>query len=145
MLINLKTCALNTRSEPVKLDNFTRLPANIEPPCSLLCEFQVQSVDNYFLLHLKVEGDLNIICQRCLHTFNHHYHNSSTLAVCDNDELAERLLPQYESVVATNNQVDLIELLSDELYLYSPDMHPEIDQCDRSVEQYLCINNDVPS
>lgn len=142
MLINLKTCALNTRSEPVTLTISKRLPANIEAPCTLVCEFQVQSVDNYFLLNLKVEGELTIICQRCLHTFNHHYANSSTLAVCDTDETAERLLPEYESIVATNNQVDLVELLSDELYLYSPEMHPEISQCDRGVEQYIRINNE---
>ncbi|MGQ3890967.1 YceD family protein [Legionella sp. CNM-4043-24] len=137
MLINLKTCALNTRSEPVTLENITRLPANIEGPCTLVCEFQVQKVDNYFLLSLKVEGDLTIICQRCLHTYRHHYVNSSTLAVCDTDEMAERLLPEYESIVADNNQVELVELISDELYLYSPEMHAEISECDRSVDQYI--------
>jgi uncharacterized protein len=139
MLINLRSCALRAQLERVSLEITKRLPANIEPPCSLVCEFQVQAVDHYFLLTLKVEGDITIICQRCLHSFQHHYLNSSVLAVCQTDELAEQMLSQYETIVSKNNELDLVEIVSDELYLYSPELHPDISQCDHDVDKYIRV------
>lgn len=143
MFINLKTCALNRSSGPVTLTLNDRLPTHIEAPCTLNCDFQLEAVDDYHLLHLAVTGDITIICQRCLQPFASSYSNQSSMALCRDDAQAERLLPQYESVVIENNQVNLIDLLSDEMFLYSPQMHENTEGCDDSINQYIRINNET--
>lgn len=140
MIIHLGNQLSRSWSEPVHLENFPRLPSHIEAPCSLDCAFLVEAVDNYYLLHLQVKGKLTMICQRCLHTWQYDYENSSTLAICDTDAQAEQLLTDYESMVIRNGKVDLLEILNDELYLFTPESHPDINQCDSSVDKYLRVN-----
>ncbi|MDP1604512.1 MAG: YceD family protein [Legionella sp.] len=141
MLINLKTHAANADKEKFRVEITERIPANIAGPCSIEGEFTVEFHSNYFLLKLAIAGDLTFICQRCLHEFAHHYSNKSILAVSDSDELANTLMNDYECIVVKDNHVDLIELITDELHLYSPQQHFNYEDCNREVDQFISAKN----
>lgn len=137
MLINLKIASAQHSPKPVQIELSARLPDNIEHACSLDCEYQVQSYGHYYLLKLATKGDIVITCQRCLHEFNHHYSNQTTLAICDSNELAEQLMNDYECISSTNGEIDLNEVLTDELYLFVPDKHLNFEECNKEVQQFI--------
>lgn len=140
MIINLKTSAARDQVQSVQLTITERLPGNIQGPCLVNCEYQVRQENNYYLLTLTVNSRLDIICQRCLHQFPYNYSNTITLAVCGSDELAVTLMNHYECITSQNNQVDLSELLTDELYLYAPDNHLDLEDCDDVVSGFIIRN-----
>jgi uncharacterized protein len=141
MLINLKTKAANADAETFRVEISERLPANIAGPCLIEGDYTFQFFSTYYLLTLTIAGDLTVICQRCLHEYPHHYSNTSVLAVCESDELANTLMNDYECVVVKDNQVDLIELITDELHLYSPENHLNYEDCDSEVNQFISVKN----
>jgi uncharacterized protein len=141
MLINLKTNTINAESQKVVVEITERLPANIEGPCVVNCDYNIEKCADYFILTLAINSKLTITCQRCLNEFQHDYSNQTVLAVCHSDERAVELMSNYECVVAKNNQVDLIELITDELYLYTPDNHQDISDCDKVVSEYISLKN----
>jgi uncharacterized protein len=114
-----------------------RLPNFLIPPCHLNVTYHVEAKDDYYLISLRVSGDLNSTCQRCMQEFSLSYDNQTTIAVCRSEERAEQMLEHYECIVSPNWQVDLEELIIDELHLYAPQFHPEINDCDSDVNQYL--------
>lgn len=114
-----------------------RLPNFLSAPCHLNVTYQVESEDDFYLLHLEVNGPLVVTCQRCMQEFNHPYNNQTTIAIAHSDERAEKLLEQYECIVSTNGQINLDDVLIDELYLYAPEFHPDINDCDSVVNQIL--------
>jgi uncharacterized protein len=114
-----------------------RLPSFVSAPCQLEVTYQVEAQDNFYLIHLKVMGELTIICQRCMNEFKLSYNNPTTIAVARSDERAEQLLEQYECIVSSNWQVSLEDLVVDDLHLYVPQFHQEIKDCDQEINQFL--------
>ena len=114
-----------------------RLPSFLRAPCHLSVTYSIEANDDFYLLHLRVLGELNSICQRCLQEFHFSYDNPTNIAVCRSDERAEQLLEQYECVVSTNFQVDLEELIIDELHLYAPQVHPLVKDCDSEINKFI--------
>ncbi|KTC78228.1 YceD family protein [Legionella brunensis] len=137
MLINLKNSAAKTGVEQATLELHERLPAHINPPCVTHCQFSIESQNNYYLLNLTVNSMLTITCQRCLKEFNYQYVNNTTLAICHSDEIAEKLMEQYECVISEDGHVNLNELITDELHLYVPELHPEISDCDSEINRFF--------
>jgi uncharacterized protein len=114
-----------------------RLPDFINTLCQVDVTYQVEAKDNFYLINLRVQGELNISCQRCMNEFQLSYDNPTVIAVCRNDERAEQLLEHYECIVSSNWQVELEDLVSDELHLYVPQFHQEINECDHEINQFL--------
>lgn len=81
---------------------------------------------------------LILTCQRCLGEFSYHYSNLTEVAVCDSDETAEKMMNQYDCLVSTN-QVDLQEIVTDELHLYAPEFHFDLNECDHGVDKFISI------
>lgn len=136
MKINLKTAAGRPEQEAyVNLSE--RLPAWMTGPCRLDCTYKVTDCVDYYLLSLTVQGSLQLECRRCLQSYDFSYKNQTVLAMCESESMAEALLCDYESMVAELQQVDLTELLTDELYLYSPEKHLDSGDCDRDIYKYL--------
>ncbi|MDI9818206.1 MULTISPECIES: DUF177 domain-containing protein [unclassified Legionella] len=136
MFINLKTMAAQSGQEQVNIKLQERLPAHVASPCSINCQFSVESFDHYYLLTLSVDTLLELTCQRCLKEFSYHYLNLTKLAICDSEEMAEELMERYECIVA-NNHIDLQELVTDELHLYAPELHPEMIHCDGEINKFI--------
>lgn len=107
-----------------------RLPVFIPDALELTCYFSVLKYKDYYVLDLEVFGDVNIVCQRCLQTFIHSYKNKLGIAVCTSDAKAEELMSSsYECIVASDNTIDLVEVLTDELHLFCPEKHINITDC----------------
>jgi uncharacterized protein len=125
----------------LELELNQRLPVNIEPPCQLRCTYQVFDHESYYKLTLEVESNLTIICQRCLQSFKYSYKNNTNIAICSTEALAEKMLHEYETIVSENALVDLKEVLTDEMHLYTPKNHIDIEACSKDVSQYLGISS----
>ncbi len=119
-----------------------RLPVFLIAPCQLTVSYHVEAKDDYYLIHLKVSGNVTSVCQRCMQEFPTSYENHTIIAVCRSDERAEQLLELYECIVSSNWQVDLGELVVDELHLYAPQFHPDINDCDSEINQFLTGKNE---
>lgn len=120
----------------------SRLPAHVISPCVLKVTYQVKAFDNYYLLKLETQGDLHLVCQRCLQAFDYAYINASQIAICQTDERANQLQEQYECIVSPHYQVQLSELITDELHLYSPQFHSEMKDCGSDILRILSENGE---
>ena len=123
------------QTKVVKIDE--RLPSFLISPCQLTVTYSTEAEDDFYLLHLNVAASLNTICQRCMQEFCFPYSNETTIAVCRNEERAEQVMELYECVVSSNWHVDLNELITDELHLYAPQFHPNVNDCDSEINQFL--------
>jgi uncharacterized protein len=114
-----------------------RLPHWVTSPCDLAVAYHVEAKEGFYLVHLHVHGALHLQCQRCLDEFNYLHDNNTNIAVCRDDERAEKLLEHYECIVAPDFQVSLEDLIIDELHLYVPQFHPEVTDCSSEINQFL--------
>jgi len=131
--ISLKTAS--HQKAAVKLSE--RLPKRVHSPSELAYTAQVTDYNDYYLLSLDVEGTLTITCQRCLQAFQYEYGNHTQLAVCANDAVAEKLMEQFECIVAKDDEVDLDEILTDELHLFAPEKHVNSADCNSEMNKWL--------
>jgi len=133
MNICLKTHAKQSGSRTVVVRVEDRKPTRVSSQAELTCVFKVEDCTDYYLLTLDVSGSLEITCQRCVTDFQQEYMNQTKLAVCANDEIAERLMASYECVVVNNYEIDLMDIVTDELHLFLPEKHPDIAGCDLDI------------
>lgn len=141
MLVNLRNSAGEGLLE---IDVTDRVPNFIEAPCRLVCEYHLQHLSNYSLLTCTisspVDSPLTLICQRCLASFKYSYSNTTTIALCKSEEQALALRDDYTCIVIENNRLDFTELVTDDLYLYVPENHPDFSDCDEDVSQFINAN-----
>lgn len=137
MKICLKTHAKQTGSRTIVLRIEERKPARVSSPCELTCVFHVEDYKDYYVLTLDVSGLIEIACQRCLADFQLDYTHQTSLAVCSSDETAETLMTRYECIVVHDDQVDLMDIVTDELHLFLPEKHADFAQCDREISAWI--------
>lgn len=133
MKICLKTYAKQAGSQTVVIRVQERKPERVNSPCELTCVFKVEACSDYYLLTLNVSATLEIACLRCLGGFQHEHTNLTQLAICANEEIAESLMASFECIVVNNYQIDLIDIVTDELHLFLPEKHQDIEECDREM------------
>lgn len=102
-----------------------RLPHHIHTPCTVHCEWKLETHPGYTILHLNLKALLTLSCQRCAATFESPFEHSSTLAICDTQQTLEKLLSTYDSLLKEELPEDLSALITDELHLYAPGKHTE--------------------
>lgn len=137
MRINLKKYPKNEGLEAVHLTLTERLPPHVVAPCMLSCQYRLRAYDHYYLLELISEGEITLLCQRCLDSFSLPYHEESLLAICDSEATAEKLMSLYETMVETSHQIDLVDIVTDELHLSLPEMHAEVSLCNPQVAKRI--------
>ncbi len=143
MKICLKTIAKEDASQHVTLTMHERLPFSVEAPVVLSCDYRVENCKNYYLLTMNVNGVLAITCQRCLTHFEHNFSHQTSLAVCQDDVYAERLMEQFECIVAMDHQVNLLEIVADDMHLYAPEKHANLADCDREMCQWIAGQDEI--
>lgn len=143
MKICLKNAAQQNASPPTRLQLLDRLPERVHYPSEVTFAYNVSSQDSYYLLTLEVRADLTVTCQRCLQPFQNDYCNQTTLAVCTNEQIAERLMEQWECIVASDNEIDLVEILTDELHLYAPEKHENYADCNGEMRQWIADKEEI--
>lgn len=137
MRINFKKNALQGIEDQVQLTLNARLPSHIPGPCVLDCIFSFSSGQDYWLLNFRLQGEIALVCQRCLKTFDFPFNHQGSIAICPSDEIADRLLSHYETIVEPSNQIDLSDIITDELHLHAPQMHESIRDCDAEILRFV--------
>ncbi|NDH67405.1 MAG: hypothetical protein EBY22_05765 [Gammaproteobacteria bacterium] len=124
-LKSLKTLAKQSHPVQLTVEVNERLPYYIQAPCVLTCEVAVQHERRYYVLNLKSSGQLIINCQRCLQDFAYAYNHKSEVAICESDEIANQLMSSMDCMVQSDDDLDLLEIVTDDLHLFSPEKHDE--------------------
>lgn len=114
-----------------------RLPQYINGNIVVDCTFHVKKHDNGYILSLKTQAKPEIICQRCLNLFKYDYFYSNDLLICDNEDIANSKMQQYECVVVKTYNIVLQDILTDDLYLFLPDKHPQNECSFENLTKYL--------
>ena len=83
-----------------------------------------QTKQGYPSMTLSVEGEVNLVCQRCLGPFAYHVDSSTMLVLgkddADADEIEEVLDDESIDVIVGSHEADLRQLLEDEALLALP-------------------------
>lgn len=137
MIICLKTCSKHSVRQHVDIKLSERLPTHIIPDCNLHCDYFVKSFPAYYSLTLDVSGIVTARCLRCLDEYIYDYKNHTELAICRNDEMAEKLMDAYECIVSLDDEIDLREIITDELHLYVPEKHMNFIDCHNECIEHL--------
>ena len=131
MHICLKTYAKREKKTQAQIVVTERLPLHLAGPCVLNCELHVHAEKDHYVVTLQSTGTLEISCQRCLAGFSYDHQHLSTLAVCTDDLVASRLMARFDDVVVTQDELDLIHMITDELHLLVPERHACANDCDK--------------
>lgn len=132
MRIDLKKKVQLAKSSVENVVMDERMPAHIAHAFELKCQFDVESKGDFYLLKIIEDASLPIICQRCSQEFQQDYHLETELAVCPNEQIAEKYQSLYDVIVAQDYLIDLKDILIDNLYLFSPQSHENIENCDQT-------------
>ncbi len=128
MNLNLKKCLKDKIYEQV-LTLTERLPEHYTQPCVINVSYSVEPADDHLLLHLKTGGLVHFSCLRCMSDVARQYENELTIAVTNQEEQAEKLMEDYECIVAADFSINLLDVITDELHLYGPEKHLEGENC----------------
>ena len=104
MKICLKTAAKLEAPQHVVMTLDERLPCYVQSPVVLTCDYRVDMCQNYHLLTLDLSGVLTLTCQRCLTLFEYDFTHQTMLAICQNEAQAEKLMEQFDCIVAVNGE-----------------------------------------
>ncbi|KTD19474.1 metal-binding, possibly nucleic acid-binding protein [Legionella israelensis] len=129
MRLNLKELVDKPEKLTTTIEIKDRLPVHITQSCSVQVTYHVEMIDDIYLVHLNTEAGLNICCLRCMREVVIPYKNSTSIAVCQNDVKAEQMLMNYECIVSPSAIIDLTEIVTDELHLYSSQYHLNSGEC----------------
>lgn len=124
-------------SKPIHAVLTTRLPAHVEGPCSVVCEAEVVKEADHHVLTVMVCGEVKVICQRCLETFNHDHRHTIRLAVCSDESQVATLMERYDGVMVGDHEPNLIEIVTDDLHLSVPERHLDIEVCDQEMQKMM--------
>ena len=106
-----------------------RLPSHLVCPYSISGFFKVKQCSNFWLLSIEASGILQLTCQRCLHSFSHHWQQHIEVAVCLQDEIAQQLMTDYETLVMPDLKINFSDIIIDELHFSLPEKHFDDQDC----------------
>lgn len=118
----------NSGSLDITLAN-ERIPSHVLTISTVKCKYELVRHSDYYHLTLETLCQLSLCCQRCMEAFDYLYHNTTDIGLCDNDEVAERIMETLEPVVLNSDEIPFATLILDELYLYLPLFHEDEQQC----------------
>ncbi len=129
MKLNIQKCQLLEKNGPFIVSITERLPYYIEKVDDVEFYYIVERFKEFYLLTLDLNACVKIQCQRCMHDFDYQYKNVTKIAVCKSEDVADRMMAEYEPLVSLTNEVDLIEIITDDLHLFCPEIHDNLDKC----------------
>ena len=104
---------------PLELLRFQPLLAADEGTIEAQLSFS-RDEENRYVIHVAVEADVSVTCQRCLEPMPAHLTSDNTLAVVWTDEQAAHLPRHLDPLIVTQEACNLRELVEDELILATP-------------------------
>ncbi len=137
MYIHLKNASNIINRQVISVTVQERLPFFVQKPVDLDCVFQVQFHNNYYLFLLQSEGTIDLTCQRCLGSFAHTLKMDLKLAICQQESMRPHLETRYDCIINTDDELNVVELITDELHLSLPEKHLDSMDCDKNISQYI--------
>ena len=104
---------------PLDLQRFRPLLAADEGAIETELSFS-RDEENRYVIHVAVEADVSVTCQRCLEPMPQHLTSENTLAVVWTDEQAAHLPRHLDPLIVAQEACSLWELVEDELILAMP-------------------------
>ena len=104
---------------PLDLQRFQPLLAGDEGTIEAHLVFP-RDEENRHVIHVSVEAEVTLICQRCLEPMSEHLASDNTLVIVWTDEQAAHLPRHLEPLIVEQDACSLWELVEDELILAMP-------------------------
>ncbi|RLA48933.1 MAG: hypothetical protein DRQ98_14305 [Gammaproteobacteria bacterium] len=104
---------------PLELMRFQPLLAADEGTIEAQLSFS-RDEENRYVIHVAVEADVSVTCQRCLEPMPAHLTSDNTLAVVWTDEQVAHLPRHLDPLIVAQEACNLWELVEDELILAMP-------------------------
>jgi uncharacterized protein len=98
--------------------------------------------ENRHVIHVAVEADVVMRCQRCLDDLQAHLSSENTLAIVWTDDQAAHLPRHLEPLIVAQDSCSLWELVEDELMLAMP--HFSYHDTDECRERIAVFSDPVP-
>ena len=105
--------------KPLDLQRFRPLLASDDGVVEAELTFS-RDEENRHVIHVAVEADVTVTCQRCLEPMSQHLHSENSLAVMWTDEQAAHLPRHLDPLIVAEEACSLWELVEDELILAMP-------------------------
>ena len=112
----------NSDSIELNLSN-DRLPSHVVSIGPVKCNYMLNEQSDYYCLTLETDCQLILCCQRCMESFEYHYHNNTQLGLCYEETVAEQIMSILDPIVLVADEIPFETLIIDELYLYLPLFH----------------------
>ena len=117
-----------------------RLPIFVNQPISIDFNYSIQRFDEYYLISIEEKSSVQLICQRCSEAWVEEHAHTTELMICFNEKTAERLQNEYDVIVLPDLILDIKEVLLDNMHLFLPEKHENIDQCNQDQLKLLKNN-----
>jgi len=104
-----------------------------------------QDEERRCVVHVEIEADFTVICQRCLAPMSEHLSCDNLLAVVYNDQLAAELPRTLDPLVVEGQSCNIWELVEDELMLAKqPFSYHDQANCNVRIADYTDAVDDEP-
>jgi uncharacterized protein len=118
---------------PLDLQRFRPLLVADEGTIEAVLSFS-RDEENRHVIHVAVEADVSVTCQRCLEPLSEHLTSDNTLAVVWTDEQAAHLPRHLEPLIVEQEACSLWELVEDELILAMPPFsYHDTEDCNEAI------------
>jgi uncharacterized protein len=119
--------------KPLNLQRFRPLLASDDGAVEAELTFS-RDEENRHVIHVAVEADVTVTCQRCLEPMSQHLNSENSLAVMWTDEQAAHLPRHLDPLIVAEEACSLWELVEDELILTMPPFsYHDTEDCRESI------------
>jgi len=119
--------------KPLNLQRFRPLLASDDGAVEAELTFS-RDEENRHVIHVAVEADVTVTCQRCLEPMSQHLISENLLAVMWTDEQAAHLPRHLDPLIVAEEACSLWELVEDELILAMPPFsYHDTEDCRESI------------
>ena len=108
-----------------------RLPYFVAKPFEMRFQYQIENRGEFYLLRLNEETLVPLLCQRCAEVWSYEYHNQTELAICADEQTAEKYQSVHDVIVVPDLILDIKDVLVDNMHLFLPNMHLEVENCNK--------------
>ena len=130
MNICLKTWARQESASEVTVCLHDRLPAWIRSPCSLTTVVKIEEQAKHYRLSFRLQGTIAICCQRCFEWVDYTYTHQNNIVVLSCDAELVRHSLDEDCIVANAGEINWLDVVTDELHLYAPEIPHARSECD---------------
>ena len=122
--------------KPLNLQRFRPLLASDDGAVEAELTFS-RDEENRHVIHVAVEADVTVTCQRCLEPMSQHLISENLLAVMWTDEQAAHLPRHLDPLIVAEEACSLWELVEDELILAMPPFsYHDTKECKERIKEF---------